>query len=50
VHVNAPTVHDEVPLPNSGVKNRAYGRFGSTNGLGEFLAIKTIEFRVRDIA
>jgi len=38
-------VHDEVALPHGGVKNSGYGRFGSTNGLDEFLTTKTITLR-----
>jgi len=45
VHINGPTVHDEVALPHGGVKNSGYGRFGSTNGLDEFLTTKTITLR-----
>ena len=44
VHINQMSVHDEASLPHGGVNKSGWGRFNSSNGLDEFLRIKTITF------
>ncbi|KIW63506.1 hypothetical protein PV04_08505 [Phialophora macrospora] len=42
VHVNTPTVYDEVTLPVSGVKGSGWGNQNGTYGLREYLYDKTV--------
>ncbi|KAH7319996.1 aldehyde dehydrogenase domain-containing protein [Stachybotrys elegans] len=46
VHINSMTVHDESILPHGGAKASGYGRFNTTNGLGEWVRSKAITFKL----
>ena len=45
VHINNMTIHDEVSLPHGGVKDSGFGRFNGTDGLKEWLRVKSITWK-----